>query len=388
VAQSRLAGEWHNIWLQVSEAPPYGVTSIGFLSVTRPAAANPRVKMGDSEIAEQLQTFLDKLVKADLFSGVVLVAKDGKPIYKKAYGLASMGFNVANRVDTKFNIGSMNKMFTAVAIMQLVEQGKLSLNEPIVKYLPDYPNNAVASKVTIHHLLSHTSGLGDYFGEKFEMVKAKLKRIQDYFPLFVDAPLLFELGQKFGYSNAGYVVLGAVIEKASGRDYFDYVREHVYKPARMVNSDSYEIDRDILDLAVGYTRNDLSGRPVLGGVRRNNLFVLPVKGSPAGGGYSTVDDLLSFDRALRQHKLLSSKSSDIIITGRVAMSADTKYAYGFTEHTANGKRIVGHNGFFSGYNSRLDMYLDDSYTVVVLSNYDFPIAERVANKVREMITQE
>ena len=236
---------------------------------------------------------------ADLFSGSVVVAHDGKPILSRAYGLASRAHDVPNRTNTKFNLGSMNKMFTGVAVAQLAEKGRLAFTDPIGKHLTDYPNKAVAEKVTLHHLLTHTSGVGDYFNDKYmEAAKDRFRTVQDFFPLFVDKPLEFEPGAKFRYSNAGFMILGAVIEKVSGQSYFDYVRDHVYQPAGMADTDAYEMDQDTPNLATGYRRTNLYGQPEVG-PRRNNLFLHVFKGGPAGGGFSTAEDLIRFAAAPR-----------------------------------------------------------------------------------------
>jgi len=348
---------------------------------------NANRKMSDAEIVENLTAYIEKRVAADKFSGAVLVAKDGVPIFKKAYGLASIGYNIPNRTDTKFNLGSMNKMFTAVAVAQLAEQGKLSFSDTIGKHLADYSNKVVADKVTIHHLLTHTSGLGDYFNSKFEdSSRAKFKTVQDHLPLFVNESLKFEPGAKWQYSNAGFMVLGAIIEKVSGQNYFDDVREHIYKPAGMMNTDAYEMDSDTPNLATGYTNRVPKGMPTPA-QRKSNIFIHVFKGSPAGGGYSTVEDLLRFATALLGHKLLSSKSTDIILTGKTntPRGENEKYAYGFFEEIVNGQRQVGHGGAFSGINAELRMYPSNGYTVVVMSNYDPPAATLVANRVGKLV---
>jgi D-alanyl-D-alanine carboxypeptidase len=208
--------------------------------------------------------------------------------------------------------------------------------------------------------------------------------VKDYFPLFVNELLKFDPGQKWDYSNSGFILLGAIIEKVSGQSYFDYVRENLYKPAGMTNTDCYEMDQDTPNLAIGYTRERAS-RPW-----KNNLYRHVVKGGPAGGGFSTAEDLLKFDIALRNHKLLSTKYTDLVLTGKVALpgSSTQKYAYGFGDDSRNGHRIVGHEGGFPGINSQLDIYLDLGYTVAVMSNYDPPAAARVADPLRDMFTQE
>jgi CubicO group peptidase (beta-lactamase class C family) len=264
----------------------------------------------ETSFTKELNAYLEQSSAGDTFSGAVLVAKNGQPIFKKAYGLANKSNSTPNTTDMKFDLGSMNKMFTAIAIAQLAERGKLSFTDTVSKLLPDYPNKAIADKVTVHQLLTHTSGMGSYFNQKFMGNLDNMKTVADYLPLFANDPLAFEPGTKWQYSNSGFVVLGLIIEKVSGQNYYDYVREHIFKPAGMMNTDSYERDKDIPNLAIGYTKMGENGRPDPAAPRRANTPMRPVKGSPAGGGYSTVDDLLKISIALRDHKLLSQKYTE------------------------------------------------------------------------------
>jgi CubicO group peptidase (beta-lactamase class C family) len=388
LARANLTEELARIDLEVGSDPLHRIKKFHFTLTGRPADNAPLEKLTEAQTLEGLEAYLNKLVAANAFSGAVLVARDGKPIFQEAYGLANKKSNLPNRLGTKFNIGSMDKMFTALAIAQLAEAGKLSFDDTIGKYLHDYPNKAAAETVTIHQLLTHTSGMGDYFGPKFEETKASLKSVKDYFPLFARNRLSSAPGNKWGYSNAGYIVLGAIIEQVSGQSYFDYVKEHISRPAGMSDTDFYETDGDTPNLAVGYTNMDPSGRPDLFS-RTENTPMLPVKGGPAGGGYSTVEDLLKFDVALRTHKLLNPKFTGLVLTGKVERDDEWggKYAYGFAEDMINGKRIVGYTAGYPGVNGGLDLYPDLGYTVVVLSNYDPPSAQRVAYRLREMITR-
>jgi CubicO group peptidase (beta-lactamase class C family) len=346
--------------------------------------AKPVTQINESAIAKELDTFIQELVAQDKFSGAVLMAKDDRPIFQKAYGLASKEFNVPNQTNTKFNVASMGKMFTGIAVAQLAEQGKLSFNDLIAKHLPDYPKE-VASRVTIHHLLTHTSGMGSYWKDEFhEANHARFRTIQDFFPLFVNDALGFPPGTKWSYSNAGFMVLGAVIEKVSGQSYFAYVKENVFRRAGMNDSDFYEADRVTPNLAVGYTRQNRYLRDVTEWT--NTLFISPVKGGAAGGGYSTVEDLLRFSVALRQNKLLSPEMTDMSLTGKVEYAATRKYAYGFANDVVGGQRIAFHDGGANGISTEFDLYRDIGYTVVVLSNYDHPAARPVVKKMQELIS--
>ncbi len=395
LTQAKKDGRWLRLTMQVETAAPHPVADIRVQpgsgpdeaqppkdSVKEAASAPPVAKnMTDEQIASSLATYLDELAKEDKFSGVVLIAKDGKPVFERAYGLANRAKNLPNNTETRFNLGSMNKMFTAVAIAQLAQAGKLSFEETVGKYLPDYPNKDVANKVTVHQLLTHTSGLGSYWNAKFDAKKASIKTVADYLSLFADEPGTVDPGKRFRYSNSGFIVLGAIIEKLSGQNYYDYVREHIYKPAGMKHTDAYEMTADTPNLAMGYTTEGSGGQG-----RHENTATRPNRGGPAGGGYSTAEDLMRFHTALREHKLLDRKYTDLITTGKVDMGG-AKYAYGFGDEVINGKRVFGHNGGAEGIASDLSMYPDLGYTSVVITNYDPPLMMPVVKRIREMITQ-
>ncbi|MDQ3256996.1 MAG: beta-lactamase family protein [Acidobacteriota bacterium] len=362
-------------------------------TILRPSPPGTNKHLTNAEMVKEIETFVDKLAAEDKFSGVVIVAKDGLPIFKKAWGLANVASKVPNNVNTKFNLGSMNKMFTAVAVAQLMERGKLSFDDTVGKHLPDYPNKAVADGVTIHHLLTHTSGTGSYWNEKFFKQRATLRTVTDHLPLFADEPLAFKPGEKFRYSNAGFTLLGAIIERVSGQSYYDYVKENIYKPAGMTDTGFYEPDSTTPNLATGYTNASPDGqrepgprREYVPGPRRENTDLREIKGGPAGGGYSTVEDLLKFHLALRSHKLLNRKYTDIVTTGKVETGMPMrKYAYGFGDEIFGGKHIVGHNGGAPGIAANFEMYPELGYTAIILSNYDPPAMMPVVMKIREAI---
>jgi CubicO group peptidase (beta-lactamase class C family) len=353
----------------------------------QPQSESPnRNATDDSVLAKELNAYLEQAAAADAFSGAVLIAKDAEPVFTKAYGLANRAANTPNNTETKFNLGSMNKMFTAVAIAQLAESGKLSFTDTISKVLPDYPNKAVAEKVTIHQLLTHTSGMANYQNETYMANLNKMKTVADLLPLFANEPLAFEPGTKLVYSNSGFVVLGLIIERVSGQNYFDYVKEHIFKPAGMVNTDSYEKGKDVPNMAVGYMRMNEKGMPDPSLPLRENTSVLAAKGSPAGGGYSTVGDMLRFSLALRGNKLLSQKYTAIVTTGKFEVAGpDRKYAYGFGDNVIDGRHIVGHNGGGPGIGANFDVFPEIGYTAVILTNFSPPAMMPVVKKVRDLI---
>lgn len=343
--------------------------------------------MQENGLAEKLEAFLEDLVTADEFSGAVLVAKDETILFQHAYGMAEKNFSVPAQINTKYNLASMNKMFTGVAIAQLAEQGKLSFHDPVRAYLPDYPREQ-AERITLHHLLTHTSGLGSYWNKAFVAQKLKLKNVNDFLPLFIDEPLLFAPGEQWSYSNAGFIVLGAIIEQVSGQDYFTYVREHIYHPAQMYDTDAYELDQVVPNLAVGYTYTGVPDT-MTPKRRKNNLFMHVIKGGPAGGGYSTVLDLFKFARALQTHVLLNPQSTQTVLTGKADMSdpPGSRYGYGFAERQSNGKRIVGHPGGFPGISSHFEFAPETSDIVIALSNYDPSITDQVTAAIWDLIDQ-
>jgi D-alanyl-D-alanine carboxypeptidase len=334
--------------------------------------------------AKELDSYFSNLVAENKLSGVLLVAKDGVTVASKAAGIANKVTNAPIDLNTKFNLGSMNKMFTAVSIAQLAQAGKLSFTDTVGKHLPDYPNKEVAEKVTIHHLLTHTAGLGSYWNDKFMAQREKMLSVAAHLPLFSSEPPAFPPGEKFQYSNAGYMLLGAIIEKVSGQDYYSYVQEHVYKPAGMNDTGFYEPGKEIPNLAVGYTRMSPNGQPQE--EIRDNNNIREVKGGPAGGGFSTAPDLVKFHQALFSYKLLDKAHTDLVTSGKVdGPRGMGKYGYGFGDYDLGGKHSVGHNGGAPGIAADFQMFPESGYTAVALMNTDPPTLMPVAKAIRERI---
>jgi CubicO group peptidase (beta-lactamase class C family) len=332
------------------------------------------------EVVKQLNQYLKELAAKNEFSGSVLLAKGEDVLVQEAYGLASKRFNVPNNIDTKFNLGSMNKMFTSIGIMQLVESGKLSLSDKLSDFIDEnWLSKKISQKIQITNLLDHTSGLDNYFNRTYmNTSKNNFRKLDDYKPLIVDSSLLFEPGSEARYSNTGMFMLGVVIEKVSGEDYFSYIRKNIYQKAKMVNSDSYEMDQPISNLAIGYEPNDKNETGW-----KNNNYIHVLKGGPAGGGFSTVQDLHNFALALTNYKLVSKKLTDESYSVKSKLSY-VDYGYGFNVRGEANNRIVGHGGGFPGIGSNLDIFLDQGYIAVVMSNYGRGDRD-VRNKIRELL---
>jgi D-alanyl-D-alanine carboxypeptidase len=358
-------------------------TSATLFAVAQSPSPEPSTKP-EASVAKEIESYLNSLAAENKLSGAVLVAKDGVTIASKAAGIANKATGAPIALNTKFNLASGNKMFTAVAIAQLAQAKRLSFDDTISKHLPDYPNKEVADKVTIHHLLTHTSGMGLYWNEKFKAQREKLVTVAAHLPLFASDPLSFAPGEKFQYSNSGYMVLGAIIEKVSGQDYYSYVQEHVYKPAGMVDTGFYQPGKEIPNLAIGYSRMGPDGKPLA--EARDNTSTREVRGGPAGGGYSTVEDLVKFHMALRSYKLLNEEYTKLVTTGKVETGGPIgRYAYGFGDKMFDGKHIVGHNGGSGGIAANFEMYPELGYTSVMLMNADPPAMMPVIMGIRRRI---
>jgi CubicO group peptidase (beta-lactamase class C family) len=355
-------------------------------------------QINETQIAD-INNLVEDLANKDAFSGTVLIAKGDKILYQKAVGLANKGQNFKNNIDTKFNVGSMNKMFTAVAIAQLVEKSKLNYTDKLTKHLPNLPAKTFGD-ITIEQLLTHSAGTGDFFQfSKFESVADTAKTIDTYVNIGLNEPLAFKPGAKVQYSNYGFVLLGAVIEKVSKMSYFDYVKQNIFIPISMTNTDFSERDKTHENLAIGYMGPPFmpgqSPQPMVGKIKReDNTRELEVKGNSAGGGYSTVIDFHKFSMGLLSGKLLSANSLAAITTGKVTLLPaikernlpEVKYGYGFGEIYRNDNRMFGHTGGAPGVDGQLEIYPDLGYTVVILSNYDRATMP-IMRMIQEMIVQ-
>jgi len=307
------------------------------------------------DFAQKADALCKDLASQKKFMGSVLVARGGKPVFRKSYGFANAEWDIANTPDTKFRLGSITKQFTAVALLQLVEQGKLKLDDPISKYYTDAPK--AWDKVTIHHLLNHTSGIPSYTaipnffvtGSKLPLTPAQLVKLTQ------DEPLEFEPGVKFKYDNSGYVLLGYVIEKITGKGYADYLRQVILDPLGMQDT-GYDTQSTIL-------KHRASGYSMSGATMINSSYLDMTLPYAAGSLYSTVDDLSIWDQALYTDKLLTPASKDKMFTPGLS-----NYGYGWFIEKRFNRRHVEHGGGINGFNTVISRFPDDKVLVVVLSN--------------------
>lgn len=338
------------------------------LVLAAPAAA---IATPPADYARGADGVIKAYVDPDVFSGAVLVAKDGKPILRKAYGLADREWNVANTPETRFRLGSITKQFTATAILQLAEQGKLSIDDPISKYYPAAP--AAWAPITLKHLLTHTSGIPSYTAiPGFFAEQARLDRTPDeIIALTRDKPLDFPPGSKYAYDNTGYILLGYVVEKVSGQPYAAYLQDHIFTPLGMKDS-GYDVSDTVLPRRA-------SGYSVARGKAKNAAFLAMSLPYAAGSLYSTVDDLLIWDQALHAGKAIKPASV-------AAMFTDYGFKYGFGQsiRVDKGHRIWGHNGGINGFSTMLSHLPDDGLTVIVLANIEQAPSGRIAQKLVDL----
>jgi len=322
----------------------------------------------DEELAARVDEHLTKTSGPDAFSGAVLISHNGQIILEKAWGMADNERQIPNRTDTQFCIGSINKMFTAVAILQLVRQGRIALDKPIVTWWHDYPNHDLAARVTPRELLSHTGGTGDIFTPEYEAHRMEVRTLADYVGLFGARSVAFEPGTRMEYSNYGYILLGRIIELVSGETYENYVHEHIFVPAGMLHTDSRPERDHIAGRAVGYTHKSGGLAP--------NTDTMPWSGTSAGGGYSTVHDLFLLAETLQAGKLLDH---DLLNEATLGSKLRADYGLGFYALPDGG---YGHGGGGPGINAEMHILPQSGYVLIVLANRD----PRMATNIVDFIT--
>ncbi|WP_080058104.1 serine hydrolase [Spirosoma aerolatum] len=326
----------------------------GFFLVSSPALAQQK--------ADKIDALIQQYVANRQFNGTVLVAEQGKVIFRKGYGMANMEWNISNTPDTKFRLGSITKQFTSMLIMQLVEKGKIKLDGKVTDYLPDYPK-ATGDKVTIHHLLTHTSGIPSYTGfpDFFEKMSRDPYTPDAFVKKFSDMPLEFEPGSTFSYDNSGYFLLGVIIEKVTGKSYAEVLQEAILKPLQMLNTGYDLADPIIPKRASGYEKR--------GGRYVNAPYLDMTIPYAAGSMYSTVEDLYRWDQALYTDKLLSAQSKETMFTPFLS-----HYAYGWgVSKTKIGSLkdsllLIEHTGGINGFNTIISRIPKDKQLVVLLNN--------------------
>jgi CubicO group peptidase (beta-lactamase class C family) len=339
----------------------------------------------DDEAAEILDAYAARLAERGLFSGVVAVRRGAGRDHASAHGWASRAWERPNQVETLFDTGAMGTMFTAAAVAAMVGAGKLSFDDPVGAVWPDFPNRDVAERVTVHHLLSHTSGLGDYLGPEFERLsKDQLRGVTDFLPLFASKPLECAPGERFRYSNAGYVVLGGILERIAGTPFVDVVKRYVFAPAGMTRTDYLERDRENRDAAIGYTWHRWQRRgPGTRFPPRHNAFAHPVCGGPSWGAFTCGRDLTAFGAALLSGAIAPAPVAEQMLSSRGG-AQPRGFGYGCELGALDGSRYVFSGGRQAGLSAHFTMFPEQELTIVALANIDPPASELIGMRARRL----
>jgi CubicO group peptidase (beta-lactamase class C family) len=347
---------------------------------------------------------LDRLIAqravADQYSGTYLLLRNGRPVLSRSYGMADKSRSLPNKPDTIFGLGSITKVFTGIAVSQLVQQGRIGYHETLGTYLNGFPAE-IAGTVTVHQLLTHTSGMGDIYdpvnGPVIQSWSSEAEVTAGLLQLIRKAPLSFPPGSSYSYSNAAYVTLQFIVAAVSGRTFYDFVRQHIFRPADMADTDFYNRDqcRSSRRIAHPYAPQD----PRAGGPRVDHLERVEFLGNGAGGAYATAADLIALVTALTGNKLLdaqhtwlaTSPKNPVPPKGPAPVGKPRQFlfgCYGPSATLTNGHWLLGHNGGSSnGISTDLAWYPGDGYRVIDLCNYESPVTRDIESLSRQLITQ-
>jgi CubicO group peptidase (beta-lactamase class C family) len=390
ILRNRATADEQALAIKVEPQPPHRITGLPVLhpsliaTLVRPA---PSAARAEPERIQEIGAYLKRLANADIFSGVVVIARDGQPIFSHASGDADREKKIANALSTPFMLGSMNKLFTGLAIGQLVEQGKLSYDDPLSKFLPDFQDSDRARRIRIKHLLSHTSGLGDYSADRrYQESLDRMLTVQALVEVAGKERPKFEPGTKWAYSNSGFVLLGRVIEIVTGEDYYDYMEKRVFAPAGMTSA-SFPIypKNGVAGVAMAYPYEIEFNGERLHAV--NKLGVHFRRGSPSGVGLASALDLVALANELRTGRVVAPETFRLHSSPKPELGAPN-YGYGFGVglRMANGRPLVGHGGNAFGMCTEFGDLKDTPYTIIVLSNLTIGTCVSVTGKIMRVLS--
>jgi CubicO group peptidase (beta-lactamase class C family) len=385
VREARTRG-WGQLYVDVDTLPPHHVTGVALI----PSVEPPAWPMAEAELAARVGGLAEQLHADGVFDGVVLVTRHGVPLLARAVGLADREAGRPHRLQTPFELASVGKMFTAVAVARLIEQGRLRADATVAQVLPDYPRGASAS-VTMHQLLTMSSGVPDLFrSPRFWRERTDVRSLTDYWRFFATDSLEFRPGTRWSYSNSNFLLLGAVVERVAGVPFQHFVEEQVFRRAGMRGT-TYHGAR-LAERAAGYSRTspgDAPGTAPMPGGRFRVGGTSPdtAPGGPAGGGASTAGDLAAFGDSLMRHRLLADSTVRQLFAPHVRAEYGGADGWGFETRTWNGVHIVGHGGAFPGVSNQVDYFPALGIAVVVLSNVDGSGAQAIATYARALISR-
>lgn len=397
-ARRRGTLQWHDFQFRVEAAPPYGLQGLLFIAETAEPVYLPNGAIDSPETLEWLNGYIDKLVRENDLAGCVLLAKGDRVLYERYFGHRDVGGSEPVTPKTRFSLGSGNKMFTALLILSLVEQGKLQLEQPIGAFFPDFPDADLARQITIRQLLAHSSGLGDYLTDEYEKNGWSSTRIVDVVP-FVYSDFRahgphFAPGTQHRYSNSGFLLLGRILEQVSGKDYFDLVREKLYVPLGLRETDHYLTDGSVPDLATALAKAagpKAASKATTAGTSGASKWIEArrgLRGTSAGGGFSTPRDILRFGSALVGGRIVSHETLARMTTAQPPEDPEGElYGLGFLlEKSAAGASSFGHGGIASGVNFEFRFFPDENLTLIAFCNQDNGAYDDLRKNIVKLIT--
>jgi CubicO group peptidase (beta-lactamase class C family) len=375
------SGAWQNYQFRVVAGDDHRLQLV-FRAVAIEPLERPGAPLGSEEADRWLGRFQARLEEQQPFSGIALVRSRGREAYSLVKGKADATNGVPVTRRSRFGMASGSKMFTAVAVLQLAQRGRLSLADPLAKHLPGFPNPEFAKRATLHQLLTHTAGAGNYWDDAYEREWDRITELRQMLP-FVLAHLGASPAGEFSYSNSGYVLLGLVIEAVSGTSYYDYVRKSVFEPAGMAST-GFPVRTDATpDEALPY-EPEMDAGAVKPGVYVP--VTLGARGSSAGGASTTADDLLRFVDALRKGVLLDPAHLELMTRGHVRYGgADSWYGYGTIVEKDRGVLSWGHGGMARGTQFELKVYPERDAVMLVLSNYNTIAGPEMASALDHLV---
>ena len=377
-ARSPLREKWLDIQARIEHEAPYKILQVVFIAEVAEPVYLPNGPIQSPDVLTWLNSYVDKLVSDDDLSGSVLIAQGDSAIFERTFGFADPARTREINPVTRFNLGSGNKMFTALGIMLLAAERKLSLDDSVSKYFKDFPYPDFAHRATIRHLLTHTSGLGDFWTDDYEKHWDKISTLRQILPFVYADSVHFNPGDSFQYSNSGYILLGLIIERVSGMDYFKFVRTRIYEPLGMTHSDSYLQNDADTTLALPLTRQG----------KRWQVAPHGLRGSSAGGGYSTCRDMLLFIRGLLSYKIVDRATLKEMTTPMSSSRGKNfDYGYGFMIWRSESNVVsYGHAGQTYGVNFELRYYPQKDLTTVLLCNQDNGAFDSLRHNIEKLVT--
>jgi CubicO group peptidase (beta-lactamase class C family) len=386
-AKTKRGHNFARIMLGEDSREPGKLIGLGVSRVEPPDAQGGWTErpLAEAEMIAEIKKRVERRAADGRFSGVVLVARNGRILLHEAHGSADREADAPNTKSTKFHLASVGKMFTAVAIAQLVKAGKLAYTDTVAKLLPDYPDRQAAEKITVHHLLTHSSGMGTFFDSPGYNAQRVHRNATEEIAVYKDEPLFFAPGARWRYSNAGFSLLGAIIERATGQTYLEYVRANIFRPLGMRDTDTNAPGEEAAGSAVLYTQSpdDPLGLDPYVANRRIRIS----HGTGFGDGSSTASDLLKFADALHSGRLLGAELTRTMVTPKIDQNDESgrRWGYGIMERIVNGETIRGHSG---GGRTDVQTLWTSGYTVIVQTNTVPPPATALSGEIINFMTRQ